>query len=532
MAKTTRRRRTAVQSADETTTRLPLDVIELSQRFNRQAIDLEAPEFRELVASITVTRGPIQPILVRPCNGSGRYELIAGERRFRATREAGFADIPAVVRDVDDQAAGELQLTENHHRQNLTPFEEALQVQALLDAGATTADVASRLGKTRRFVQRRASITRLAGCWRKAAQDPALAVKDWPATHLEMIARLPEGIQEALHDMASGAYWGLQLHAVPDTDDLERHIGRFTHELKRATFKTSDDSLVPEIGACAECEKRSSCSPLLFDELSELEDAAEISKQDRCLDDDCWKRKSAAAAAVKVASLEQKHGALLVKVSAQHPTPAGCVHRHDVYEVKKSTPGAVPVVVVDGEDAGRTFWATRPYGRAATVASAGAPGVKPLAERRQALQKRRHVHAVALLRTQLDEAGVDDVYEANDQGEARDLLLMLVAAFGAASSLDYSADPWADFDGFAKDGDELEHVWSGVKQKISEQITPVQVDRFQGLDEDLDNARRIARLIGADMDALVAEAEVQIPEPKAWANLNEDGTPKTPKGKK
>lgn len=101
--------------------------------------------------------GVLQPILVRPVGE--RYELIAGERRWRAARRAGLARVPAVVRTVDDHTSLEQAVVENLHRQDLNPLEEAGAYQQLIeDFGLTQEDVARRVGRSRSAV---ANILRL-----------------------------------------------------------------------------------------------------------------------------------------------------------------------------------------------------------------------------------------------------------------------------------------------------------------------------------------------------------------------------------
>ncbi|MCU1354000.1 MAG: parB [Acidimicrobiales bacterium] len=96
--------------------------------------------------------GVLQPVLVRPL-GSDRYELIAGERRWRAAKRAGLPSIPAIVRSVDDVHSLEQALVENLHREDLNPLEEAAAYQGLIeDFGITHDEVARRVGKSRSAV--------------------------------------------------------------------------------------------------------------------------------------------------------------------------------------------------------------------------------------------------------------------------------------------------------------------------------------------------------------------------------------------
>ncbi len=113
----------------------------------------------ELAASIA-TRGVIQPIIVRP-KGAGRYQLVAGERRWRAAQKARLHQIPALVRDLDEREVMALALIENLQREDLNPVEEARAYQRLSDQeGMTQAEIARMVEKSRSHV---ANIQRLLG---------------------------------------------------------------------------------------------------------------------------------------------------------------------------------------------------------------------------------------------------------------------------------------------------------------------------------------------------------------------------------
>ena len=125
---------------------IPLDAIEPNPRQPRETFDQQG--MAELAQSLQ-TVGLLQPIIVRE-QGDGRYQIIAGERRFRAAQLAGFREIHAVVRHTgDDQVLTEA-LVENIHRVDLNPLEEAAAYQQLLDDFAFTHEqLASRLGRSR-----------------------------------------------------------------------------------------------------------------------------------------------------------------------------------------------------------------------------------------------------------------------------------------------------------------------------------------------------------------------------------------------
>lgn len=114
----------------------------------------------ELAESIK-TQGIMQPILVRPIEG-GKYEIIAGERRFRAAAIAGLAEVPVFVRDVDDQAAAAMALIENMQREDLNPLEEAEGLARLIaDFGFTHEQAATAVGKSRSAVSNLLRLTQL-----------------------------------------------------------------------------------------------------------------------------------------------------------------------------------------------------------------------------------------------------------------------------------------------------------------------------------------------------------------------------------
>ena len=110
--------------------------------------DFDEEELQALAQSIE-NHGVIQPLTVRArCNGY--YQIIAGERRWRASRLAGLSEIPAIVMEVDDKKAMELALIENLQRQDLNPVEEAMGYQSLMnDYGLTQEEAAGRVGKSR-----------------------------------------------------------------------------------------------------------------------------------------------------------------------------------------------------------------------------------------------------------------------------------------------------------------------------------------------------------------------------------------------
>lgn len=128
------------------TSTLPINEIILNKEQPRKTFDEGA--LQELADSITV-HGVLQPLLVRPLL-SGGYQLIAGERRWRASRMAGLKEVPVIIRELSDSEAMEIAIIENLQREDLNPIEEAEGLQALIDkCDYTQEQVAVSVGKSR-----------------------------------------------------------------------------------------------------------------------------------------------------------------------------------------------------------------------------------------------------------------------------------------------------------------------------------------------------------------------------------------------
>lgn len=137
---------------------LPLGSIKPNSRQPRRRFDAES--ISELADSIR-TQGLVQPVVVRPLAG-GNWELIAGERRWRAARAAGIATIPALVRETDDRDSLLLALVENVAREDLSPIEEARAYSVLMDEFTLSlGDVAERVGRSKPTVSNRMRLLEL-----------------------------------------------------------------------------------------------------------------------------------------------------------------------------------------------------------------------------------------------------------------------------------------------------------------------------------------------------------------------------------
>jgi ParB family transcriptional regulator, chromosome partitioning protein len=184
-------------------------------RFDEEALVSLTDSVREL--------GVLQPVLVRAL-GENQYELIAGERRWRAARRAGLPTIPAIVRVVDDRRSLEEALVENLHRQDLNALEEAAGYQQLMaEHGLTQDQVAQRMGKSRSAIANAIRLFQLPGTVQKR-----IASGELQAGHARALLGTPDrAFQEKLAHRAAGE--GLTVRQVEDL--VRSHQAAVTGEL-------------------------------------------------------------------------------------------------------------------------------------------------------------------------------------------------------------------------------------------------------------------------------------------------------------
>ena len=173
---------------------------------NQPRVHFDEESMAELAASITEV-GVLQPILVRAV-GDGSYELIAGERRWRAARRAGLALVPAIVRTSDELGSVEKALVENLHREDLTPLEEAAAYQQLIeDFHLTHEQIAGRMGKSRSAVTNTLRLLSLPAAIQHLLADGRLS-----AGHAKALLATPDrAFQEQLARRAANENWSVRM---------------------------------------------------------------------------------------------------------------------------------------------------------------------------------------------------------------------------------------------------------------------------------------------------------------------------------
>jgi ParB family chromosome partitioning protein len=280
---------------------LGLDRIQESKGNPRRTFD--ETKLRELAENIKV-HGVLQAVLLRPLPGgsNGTYELVAGARRFRASKLAGKQTIPATVRELNDAECREIQLIENLQRAEIHELDEALGYRALRDLNPelyTVETIAAKVGKTQKYIYGRMKLVDLIPTVQTAFYEGRLTV-----AHALEIARLqPRDQERALaecfpgHRSVKSILKDSKAEAV-SVRELREWIEREIHlDLKNAPFDAADANLLPAAGPCTACPKRTGNNPLLF---------PEIRNKSLCTDPACYKAKVQVLVQLRVTPFVEK----------------------------------------------------------------------------------------------------------------------------------------------------------------------------------------------------------------------------------
>lgn len=261
---------------------IPLACIRASKT-NPRTIFNEA-DLNDLATSIKM-QGVAQPILVRPIETVGDvtyFEIVAGERRFRASGIAGMPTVPAIVRVLSDQAAYEIQVLENLQRVDLHPLEEAIGFNVMMSQYDVTADeLAAKVGKSRAYIYASLKLCALVHEARQAFYAGLLT----KSTAL-LVARIPvKALQVTCTKEITAGHSG---QGVMSTRTAQDYISRrYMLSLGKAAFEPEDVTLCAGAGACMDCPKRAGNQPEIFTDV-----AADV-----CTDPVCFGAKGAAHAA-------------------------------------------------------------------------------------------------------------------------------------------------------------------------------------------------------------------------------------------
>jgi ParB/RepB/Spo0J family partition protein len=493
---------------------------------NPRRIDDDHPSLAGLAESIKA-QGVLEPILVRQGVVGESFEILAGERRWRAARIAGLERVPCLVRVCDDATAFEITVTENLQREQLHWLEEARGVSSMIERGWDAEAIAGHIGKSPTWVHLRTKLATLHPKWLKAAADPKHPLSTWPVVMLEQIARFP---RETQGEMIEGEGRHRILHC-DSAEELRRTLeADYLHLLKAAPFPTDEGQLVAKAGACTVCPKRSSCQQALFDDKG----------GDRCLDAKCWDAKASAhRKATLIALKRESPKAVLAAVDYQSNT-SGALGRYDFEVVKAGAKGAKEAILLEEGKAprlGHIVVGSSPGARAAQTKAA--PGPKPPKQRLAEFMLRRRRAEISGMLVKLGAPG--DATSINHWGQpkattadvvrpTRQQLIALAAVHGIRSSADGSwgagsmkSSSWAAVGKLAEASviDVDEELWLKVRRTLISQLIADKV-----FHADSGGAQFMAKICGVDWSAICAEVRDRHMLPKSLAaHFDEHGLP-------
>lgn len=251
---------------------VPISELVRSKTNPRQTFDVT-----ELARSIK-SKGIVCPLTVRPAGPQGIFEIVAGERRFRAAQEAGLDDVPCRIMDLSDRDALEIQVVENVQRADVHPLEEAQGFQRLLDeAGWKPKSLASKIGKSESYVKERLGLLRLTEVVREAFLGKKIS-----ASHATELARLSESDQAYFLERCLTDRWTIKELRDVLHDEVYRNLSKVPWDL-------ADAKLCADAGACGQCPQRVLAQRDLFEGTPEEETGKR--EHDACLNAECFENK-------------------------------------------------------------------------------------------------------------------------------------------------------------------------------------------------------------------------------------------------
>jgi ParB/RepB/Spo0J family partition protein len=251
-----------------------------TNNLQREEWELKPDALQELADSIS-SKGVISPVLLRPNGAPGKYYLVCGERRFQASKIACKEDIPAFIREVSDEEAFDLQITENLQRQDVHPLKEAQAYKALMDADRvknSVDELSKRFGKAVEYITQRLAFNKLIAEMKKEFYEGKMLIG-----HAILFSRLTEQDQKVCMKECKPRYGESTGQYVPAKAVQAIIEQQLVRHLNKSPFNIHDVTLVSAAGSCDNCPKRSGHNTLLF---------SDVKEKDRCFDGACFALKT------------------------------------------------------------------------------------------------------------------------------------------------------------------------------------------------------------------------------------------------
>ena len=314
---------------------------------------------QELADSIT-EHGILQPILVRPIpdsfdkDGMSNYEIIYGERRYRASKLAGITTIKAQIEYMDDDKAFEIQVLENLQREDINPLDEARAFQSLMKK-ETFNWLASKINKSKKYVLDRVKLLDLCPAALTELENGVL-----PLGHAVLLSKIDIEKQEKVIK-ASNLFLEKrisddvnQVYCAKTLSQLKEYIAGTMLSFDRVNFDLDDADLIPKAGSCQSCPKRTINQNLLF---------GDITENDMCTDSFCFDAKIRQQVDVNVKKAKVEFGDIQ---TAETDKWSSRIILSDTkekvsYNKEKTERYKLPVVITKTDnyglkDMGRTVW--------------------------------------------------------------------------------------------------------------------------------------------------------------------------------
>lgn len=345
-----------------------------TNNLQREAWELKPDALKELAESIQA-KGVISPVLLRPDGKPGKFYLVCGERRFQASKIAGREDIPAFIREISDEEAFDLQITENLQRKDVHPLKEAQAYKALMDADRvknSVQELSKRFGKPVEYITHRLAFNNLIPEMKKEFFEGKMLIG-----HAILFSRLTEQDQKECLKICKQQY-GVDPGGYISLKSAQANIDqKLIRNLHKATFNMHDANLVVSAGSCDTCPKRSGHNTLLF---------SDVKDKDRCFDGACFELKTSRYLITKLDEYLSDDPEMPV-ISGWSEQLEGNLKKHleksgikvlreynDYNESKKGEKGAVRAFAVAGNKIGQLVWIQK---RKSVSGSSSTPKAKP-----------------------------------------------------------------------------------------------------------------------------------------------------------